>query len=463
MEDLTIKVIIIITEGEKILKQASLGKELTQQESTTARDMLITHLGIDSGTRPGPLYNATLQDYESAECEDGIKVMLVVKHKRAKDGPAIVPIQPDLQEHMETYVRKIRPKFAGKKEEKPFVTNEGKGFREGTIGRRLSQVCPRAGVHLGDRLAHVDMRKLVSTKAKENATPEEAALVRRVMAHSKVTADRSYVRSNLSKLGAKAAKVIARVTSTEADPQKIPTTEEKVEADSAQGGDNTSHEQEDDATSTHEEDIPVLESSSEKTPGNSATGPSEAAGPSGLSMQSSCSVFLISSKPVPPTPAKPLTDKQKETIQKVFESEIKKGQKVVMEQVQSKCRTTAILSSLAFSKNRVKQVVNHINYLISKESTAVPHDLAEPSTSKVHSWLDDFDNPSTRSSGRRENWSDADSQILERNLKRYDTLPSTVVIRTLFNNDTDLYDILKREGWNRTYNKIKNIFRKRTS
>ena len=64
--------------------------------------MLITRLSIDSGTRPGPLNNATVHDYESAASEDGIKVMLVAKHKHAKDGPAIVPIQPDLLEHMET-------------------------------------------------------------------------------------------------------------------------------------------------------------------------------------------------------------------------------------------------------------------------------------------------------------------------------------------------------------------------
>lgn len=92
------------------------------------------------------------------------------------------------------------------------MTIEGKGFKEGTIGRRLSNICEKAGLRLGDRFAHVDMRKLVTTKTKEQATPEEAALVRRVMAHSKITAERSYVRSNLTKLGAKAVKVIARVT-----------------------------------------------------------------------------------------------------------------------------------------------------------------------------------------------------------------------------------------------------------
>ena len=123
------------------------------------------------------------------------------------------------------------------------------------------------------------MRKLVSTKAKEKATAEEAELVRRVMAHSKVTADRSYVRSDLTKVGAKAAKVIARVTSTESDPPK---TEEKAETDNTQESDNTSRKHDDVATSAHE-DVPVRDSSSAKKPEDAA-----APGPSGLSVQSSC-------------------------------------------------------------------------------------------------------------------------------------------------------------------------------
>ena len=146
------------TEAQKILKQAAVGGELTQQQFTNARDMLIACFAIDAATRRGPLNNATITDYEAAEVWDGVKVMLVAKHKRAKDGPAILPMLPDLQEFMETYVQKIRPKFANKDEPKLFVTIEGKGFREGTIGRRLTNICEKAGLRLGDRFAHVDMR-----------------------------------------------------------------------------------------------------------------------------------------------------------------------------------------------------------------------------------------------------------------------------------------------------------------
>lgn len=52
------------------------------------------------------------------------------------------------------------------------------------MGRRISNFCEKAGLRLEDCLAAVDMRKLVSSATKEKATPEEAKLVRRVMAHS---------------------------------------------------------------------------------------------------------------------------------------------------------------------------------------------------------------------------------------------------------------------------------------
>lgn len=61
-------------------------------------------------------------------------------------------------------------------------------------------------------MAHVNVRKFVTTKTKEEGSQEDAAIVQRVMAHSSKTAERSYVRSNLTKLGSKALHIIERVT-----------------------------------------------------------------------------------------------------------------------------------------------------------------------------------------------------------------------------------------------------------
>lgn len=100
-------------------------------------------------------------------------------------------------------------------------------------------------------------------------------------------------------------------------------------------------------------------------------------------------------------------------------------------------------------------MVNYVNYLAAKSPSKTPKNLPEASTSKVDSWLGDFDNPSTRSTGRRELWDERDSKLLERKFKNHDTLPSTVIIRNRCQNDNDLFEIVQREGWSRLYTKIK--------
>lgn len=62
----------------------------------------------DCATRPGLLNNATVDDYASAESHEGIKVMLVARHKRSKDGPATLPMVPDLQ-RVHGHIREQNP------------------------------------------------------------------------------------------------------------------------------------------------------------------------------------------------------------------------------------------------------------------------------------------------------------------------------------------------------------------
>lgn len=71
------------------------------------------------------------------------------------------------------------------------------------------------------------------------------------------------------------------------------------------------------------------------------------------------------------------------------------------------------------------------------------------------------DDPSSRSSGRWETWDEEDTKLLERKFRKEDSLPSTVVIRTMCQKDKDLVEILDRKGWNRLYTKIRNMFKKK--
>ncbi|KAL9977281.1 hypothetical protein ACROYT_G014670 [Oculina patagonica] len=72
-------------ECRRVIIQAGKGKEPSLTEFLLARDFLLTKFSLDTGTRPGPLNNATILEYRAGKVKDECKVMLVAKHKRAKD------------------------------------------------------------------------------------------------------------------------------------------------------------------------------------------------------------------------------------------------------------------------------------------------------------------------------------------------------------------------------------------
>ena len=148
LQELTqIKSSKMYNDAMRLIIQAGQGKELNINEFVDVRDFLLTRFSLDTGTRPGPLNNSTLEEFSAGKVKDGCKVMLVAKHKRAKAGPAICPMLPELYKFMNIYVRQIRPYFVKSEEEALFVTR-GRAFKEGTIGRRLSFFVEKCGVRL---------------------------------------------------------------------------------------------------------------------------------------------------------------------------------------------------------------------------------------------------------------------------------------------------------------------------
>ena len=97
------------------------------------------------------------------------KVMLVAKHKRSKDRPAILAMNEEL---MDVFVNKIRPQVAPKDKPKLFLQLKGTPYVEGTIGKRLSEFWMKSGVNEERRVAHTDLRKFIATTTHEKA-PEK--------------------------------------------------------------------------------------------------------------------------------------------------------------------------------------------------------------------------------------------------------------------------------------------------
>ena len=97
--------------GLNAIEKAELGKALTVSEFSQARDLLLVKLTLLTGPRPGPLENVILKDWQTAEVCDGVKVLLVPKHKRSRSGPAPLACDADLQCLMEISLEKVRFHF----------------------------------------------------------------------------------------------------------------------------------------------------------------------------------------------------------------------------------------------------------------------------------------------------------------------------------------------------------------
>lgn len=91
-----IKSSVVYNQAIRVIIQAGQGTEPTLKEFLLVWDFLLTRFSLDTGTRPGPLNNATLQEYTKGKVKENCKVMLVARHKRAKHGPAICLILPEL-------------------------------------------------------------------------------------------------------------------------------------------------------------------------------------------------------------------------------------------------------------------------------------------------------------------------------------------------------------------------------
>ena len=84
-------------------------------------------------TCPGTLNNVLGSDYEMFRVSEGNHIIHVPKHKRIKEGPAMLGMDPEMQKEM----AEIRPAFANPDEDKLFIKDDGHGFPEGTIGKQV--------------------------------------------------------------------------------------------------------------------------------------------------------------------------------------------------------------------------------------------------------------------------------------------------------------------------------------
>ena len=189
-----------------------------------ARDYLITRLAVSCGTRPKALETATIENFRQAKRDPeypGCFVMLVTRHKRQVDGPAIVPMDERLHEFVDVYIRDIRSMVVDSPQENHlFVTKEGKPFATGTVGTRVTYLWSQTGIRPDLRVSCTDFRKCIVTMVEEANKKHRIETgrplidnndVRKLLCHSEKTAKIWYMRENLTSIGARAHTVIERI------------------------------------------------------------------------------------------------------------------------------------------------------------------------------------------------------------------------------------------------------------
>ncbi|KAL9976585.1 hypothetical protein ACROYT_G013906 [Oculina patagonica] len=182
------------------------------------------------------------------------------------------------------------------------------------------------------------MRKVITTEILNRASPQEQANLSRVLAHSEKTSREWNTRPDLTEIGVQAAQTIQCLLDADDKAMYLSLTSKEKAV----------------------VDVAGPSSPSPSSPHSSSPGPGD--------------------------------DPE---LQKVFKVELETNKMITMEVVRQKMARNTI-------RGRVKQVVNHVNNLVKKSGSAATPPAAKPEAAKISSWLDDFDNPSTRSSRRSE-------------------------------------------------------------
>lgn len=119
-----------------------------------------------------------------------------------------------------------------------------------------------------------------------------------------------------------------------------------------------------------------------------------------------------------------------------------------MKPVHNKMCTTVLLRKLIYNKDKVKKVLNFVNYLFDTRPVKEPNDLP------VDECLYEEDDVSVKS-GPRQYWDDEDTKAIEKEIRHLEKCPSKHQIQDMSQKNEHLFRILEKEGFSRCYEKVK--------
>ena len=409
-------------------------KDLSLRNYCDARDFLIVTLTRAVGTRPAPLENATIKMFQNAQWDDNKrrKVMMVSSHKRQEDGPAPIPMAPDTEYLLNTFINKLRPLVSDDDSPtaKIFLKADGAPFQKGTIGRRVGAFVVKSGIRTDKAISATDFRKWIVTELKRKkrmGIPIDEQLLRRLMCHSDKTANKWYLRESLSQQAAEASMMIEEFTKPSSSREEQDAGSFKCKSlstKSMKSGTKVSEDFEDD--DNHSKD-------------QSAVSPSSA-----------------SSK-------RSLSAKHHAAIKEAFAEDIENGVELRKNHVVAVMKSDLVLRALVNSESLVKKVSDRVRYLVQRRPTMLPEELPEETAStRTAAFVQTVPDkpPSSIESGRVE-WSEDETMAIREVLTLCcDKCPTNDEIRVLFKRSSELIAIFKSTTFERIRNKVKNEFRK---
>ena len=395
----------------KLIGRATEGHVLDKNEFATVRDYLLVTVMIENGSRPGPLETAKVSCFERAtfvESEEKYTI-LVDEHKTTRhQGPAELTVDKRIYSYLKIFVNYIRPAFVhSAAEDALFINKNGQQFQKGTIGRRVPEFFQKAGIRTDIRVTPTRVRKFYETASNQSLNTTDQQLVADHLKHEIKTARQNYVEKVNAVKATNAhgvLKSLVHLQSSATTTKPMATEEENQEQTQPDAMDQTIEQKE------------GLEDEEVSTAG--------------------------------------LTPEEKVVVTSVFNDTISQGIILSMAEVRSRMKSEIALRKFLVDGGKVKKVADFVRYNTQTVKQTAPTELPDV--------FDEYNSISNSSGGRRE-WNSNDVQVIKSFFATYSQMPHKKQLISDFEQDNVLKYILRREGPQQCYEKVKNLFRKKAA
>jgi len=177
----------------------------------------------------------------------------------------------------------------------------------------------------------------------------------------------------------------------------------------------------------------------------------------GQTLSASMEIPIVASS----LPAEPLTEDLKLEISTVFAKQLAKNIPLTRRVIYEKMARNTTLKDLTSCSSSKKTVSNYQSYQLRKNPD-FPHPPSSTISTftRVGNWESAIEKTASRTSVRMV-WSAKDTGTITEHLKQFQLCPGKPTIEQLFDGSDELSNIMEKEKFSRSYEKVKNILKKR--